>query len=95
MSDTLTFMTWSRHFETGLALVDKQHHALVDMINQAAPHLAVNDDVAKRAVGPLLDNLTRYALVHFRDEEQLMVQKRMAPAYLQQHHKTHQAFVDE
>ncbi len=88
-------MRWSRHFETGLDLVDKQHHALVNMINQAAPHLALNDDVAKQAVGPLLDNLTHYALVHFRDEEALMVQKNLAPDYLQQHHKTHQAFVDE
>ncbi len=95
MQTALNFLAWSRHFETGLALVDKQHHALVDMVNQAAPHLAMNDDVAKRAVGPLLDNLTHYALVHFRDEEQLMVHKKMAPAYLQQHHKAHQAFVDQ
>lgn len=95
MPTALNFLAWSRHFETGLAQVDQQHHALVDMVNQAAPHLAMNDDVAKRAVGPLLDNLTRYALVHFKDEEQLMVHKKMAPAYLQQHHKAHQAFVDE
>ncbi len=95
MPSTLAFMTWSRHFETGLPLVDKQHRALVDMINQAAPHLAMNDAVAKRSVGTLLDNLTRYAQVHFQDEEQLMAQHKMAPAYLRQHHQAHQAFVDE
>ncbi|MDD2878992.1 MAG: bacteriohemerythrin [Rhodoferax sp.] len=91
----MQLMAWNPHFETGLELVDTQHHALVDMINLAAPHLALNDDVAKRAVGPLLDNLTKYAVVHFRDEERLMAQKGMAPDYLAHHHVTHQAFVDE
>ena len=91
----MNLMAWSAHFETGLALVDSQHRALVDMVNQAAPHLALNDEVAKRAVGPLLDNLTRYALVHFRDEEQLMAQKMMARDYLTHHRQAHQAFVLE
>jgi hemerythrin-like metal-binding protein len=95
MESAIAFLNWSRYFETGLELVDKQHHALVDMVNQAAPHLAMNDDMAKRAVGPLLDNLTRYALIHFRDEEHLMMQREMAPAYLTQHHRAHQMFVDQ
>lgn len=91
----MKLMAWNPHFETGLELVDAQHHALVDMINLAAPHLALNDDVAKRAVGPLLDNLTKYAVIHFRDEEWLMAQKEMALDYQSHHHSTHQAFVDE
>jgi hemerythrin-like metal-binding protein len=78
-----------------LELVDTQHHALVDMINQAAPHLALNDETAKRAVGPLLDNLTKYAAVHFRDEEQLMGKKQLARDYLKHHHQAHVAFVNE
>ena len=91
----MNLMAWNPHFETGLELVDAQHHALVDMINLAAPHLALNDEVAKRAVGPLLDNLTKYAAVHFRDEERLMAHKEMALDYQSHHHSTHQAFVDE
>jgi signal transduction histidine kinase len=43
----------------------------------------------------LLDNLTRYTLVHFRDEEHLMAKKMMVRDYLVHHHQTHQAFVDE
>ena len=91
----MTLMAWSPYFETGLELVDKQHHALVDMVNNAAPHLALNDDVAKRAVGPLLDNLTHYAAIHFRDEEILMANRNMVPDYQVHHHQSHQAFVDE
>src|SRR5450759_4537772 len=91
----MKLMAWNPYFETGLELVDAQHHALVDMINLAAPHLALNDETAKRAVGPLLDNLTKYAAVHFRDEEQLMGQKQLARDYLKHHHQAHVAFVNE
>ncbi|MDD2923862.1 bacteriohemerythrin [Rhodoferax sp.] len=91
----MALMAWTPYFETGLDLVDAQHHALVDMVNNAAPHLALDDEAAKQAVGPLLDNLTRYAAIHFRDEERMMVQKGLVPDYLRHHHQTHQAFVDE
>jgi hemerythrin-like metal-binding protein len=91
----MKLMAWSNHFKTGIELVDTQHRALVDMINQAAPHLALNGESAKRAVGPLLDNLTRYAAVHFRDEEHFMAQKQLTPDYLALHHKSHLAFVDD
>jgi len=92
---TATLMAWSPIFETGLAQVDRQHHALVDLVNQAAPHLALDDAAARRAVGQLLDNLTQYAVIHFRDEERLMAEHGLAPGYLAHHQHTHQAFVDE
>ncbi len=91
----MQLMAWSPYFETGIELVDVQHHALVDMINQAAPHLALNGESAKRAVGPLLDNLTRYAAIHFRDEENFMAKKQLARDYLVHHHQSHGAFVNE
>ena len=91
----MKLMAWSPQFETGIELIDTQHRALVNMINQAAPHLALNGDAAKRAVGPLLDNLTRYAAVHFHDEEHFMAQKQLARDYLAHHHQSHVAFVNE
>jgi hemerythrin-like metal-binding protein len=94
-SAEMKLMAWSPHFETGIGLIDGQHRALVNMINQAAPHLALNGESAKRAVGPLLDGLTRYAAVHFRDEEHFMAQQQLTRDYLVHHHQAHQAFVDE
>jgi hemerythrin-like metal-binding protein len=91
----LKLMAWSSQFETGIESIDGQHRALVNMINQAAPHLALNGEAAKRAVGPLLNNLTRYAAVHFHDEEQFMVEIHLTPDYLAHHHQAHVAFVDE
>lgn len=91
----MKLMAWTPHFETGLDLVDAQHHSLVDMVNQAAPHLALNDEVAKLAVRPLLDNLTQYAAIHFRDEERLMAERQLTQDYQVHHRQTHQVFVDE
>lgn len=91
----MNLMAWSTHFETGIELIDEQHRALVNMINQAAPHLALNGEAAKRAVGPLLDNLTSYAAVHFHDEEKFMAQQYLTREYRKLHHQSHVAFVGE
>lgn len=88
----MSLMAWSHHFETGLPTVDRQHRALVDLVNTAAPLLASAGDSGLQKAGHLLDELTRYALVHFRDEEQLMHDEGLDPAYLDKHHRTHQAF---
>jgi hemerythrin-like metal-binding protein len=91
----MKLMAWSEHFVTGIDTVDAQHHALVDMINAAAPSLALGDAQAKRVVSPLLDKLIHYAAVHFKFEEELMAKTQVLPDYLAQHQRTHQAFVDE
>jgi len=91
----MKLMAWSEHFVTGIASVDAQHHALVDMINAVAPSLALGAEDAKRIASPLLDKLIRYAATHFKHEEDLMTQAQVLPEYFEQHHRTHQAFVEE
>jgi len=91
----MNLMTWSEHFVTGIAPVDAQHRALVDMINTAAPHLASGGEAAQQAAGPLLDKLIAYAASHFRFEEDLMRSAQVTPGYFAQHQGTHQSFVEE
>ena len=91
----MTLMAWSEHFVTGLETVDAQHRELVNLVNAAAEPLALSGEAALAAARPLLERLTRYAAVHFRYEEGLMAQARLAPHYLQQHSQAHRAFVDE
>src|ERR1035437_2903858 len=93
--NTMELMAWSDQFVTGLELVDTQHHGLVDLVNAAAPYLAQTGDAGVRAAGPFLEQLFHYAATHFRDEEELMRKEGLAPEYLEQHHRTHVAFVDE
>lgn len=85
-------MAWSRHFETGIDKVDTQHRALVDLINKAAPLLATAGESDMARADHLLDQLGHYATIHFRDEERLMHEAGLAPAYLVHHHGTHEGF---
>ena len=91
----MQLMAWSDEFVTGLETVDAQHHALVNLVNAAAPHLAQVGDGAVRAVAPVLEKLLHYAATHFRDEEQLMAATQLAPQYVEQHRRGHTAFVEE
>ena len=91
----MNLMAWSEHFVTGIAPVDAQHKALVDMINLAAPHLASGGAGSQQVLGPLLDKLVQYAASHFKFEETLMTQVAVMPAYFEQHLRTHQTFVAE
>lgn len=90
----MNFMTWSRHFETGIDEVDRQHRALVDLVNKAAPLLASAGQNGIAHAGHLLDQLGHYATIHFRDEERLMLESGLDPAYLAHHHGTHEGFAD-
>ncbi len=88
----MSFMTWSHHFETGLDGVDKQHKALVDLVNAVAPLLSATGDAGVKQAEHLLDQLTHYATVHFQDEEALMRDTGLAPEYIDKHGHTHEAF---
>jgi hemerythrin-like metal-binding protein len=88
-------MVWNEDFVTGIDTIDAQHHALVDMINDVAPQLALGREQAKREVAPLLDKLIQYAAHHFKHEEDLMTEVKVLPEYFQEHQRTHLAFVDE
>ena len=88
----MSFMAWSRHFETGIDLVDAQHRALVELVNKAAPILAAAGTDSISHADHLLDQLGHYAIVHFQDEEKLMTAEGLAADYQAHHHGTHEGF---
>jgi two-component system NtrC family sensor kinase len=90
----MTLLQWSEHFVTGIDGVDHQHRGLVDLVNAAAPVL-IGGDPTTLAAETLLDRLTDYAANHFRDEERLMGECGIDPAYYAQHVASHRSFVDE
>ncbi|MDR1350016.1 MAG: hemerythrin domain-containing protein [Zoogloeaceae bacterium] len=97
---------WDQRYETGIPIVDSQHHRLVDMLNNMV------DTVTERQQGvtpdnivTLLDALAAYAVEHFADEEKLMRENRdnipneeLRAAFRQheeQHKRQHAAFVEQ
>ncbi len=88
-------MDWSRHFVTGIAVVDSQHRGLVELINEVAPLLGGGDALGADTARSVLDRLWEYALTHFRDEEQIMRHGGLDPDELAHHLRSHHGFVDE
>ena len=63
----MQFFYWNKNFEIGIAVVDRQHRQLVDMINNLAA--AITEVGGLPEVRQLFGRLMEYAATHFHDEE--------------------------
>ncbi len=62
--------TWNSQLETGIDLIDAQHKALFEAINQFA--VAVEGGRTEQGIAESLDFLATYTLDHFEAEERFM-----------------------
>ncbi len=85
---------WGAHFETGLTEVDKQHHHLVDIINQFGNLLAENV-VHSEDVNSLYNQLADYAIYHFKEEEKFMSEAKVDVLHMDRHIDVHKGFLDD
>ncbi|KPV43085.1 bacteriohemerythrin [Alicyclobacillus ferrooxydans] len=85
----MALVTWDEKYSVGNGMIDKQHHSLVDLINQL--HDAMKEGKSKEKVKPTLDALLKYTKEHFTYEEQRM-QAANYPLF-SEHKKQHEGFV--
>jgi hemerythrin len=86
---------WDKHFETGLAEVDKQHRHLVDVVNRFGDLLGQPKGVAFGDIEIVFNELAAYAGYHFKEEEGMMAQVGLHAAYVAQHVQLHTNFLQE
>ncbi len=86
---------WDKHFETGLAEVDKQHHHLVDVINRFGDLLSQLEGVSFGDIETVFNELADYAKYHFREEEYMMSLVGLDPRYVAHHVQLHLNFLQE
>ena len=86
---------WDKHFETGLENVDRQHHALVDLINRFGELVTRLDSVALGDIEALFRELAAYAKYHFLEEENMMLQAGLDPRHVEAHKQFHNDFLQE
>ena len=86
---------WNKFFETGLEMVDRQHHGLIDLINRFGESLVQADGVSSGDVEVLFNQLAAYAQNHFQEEELLMQGAGLDPRHIEQHKKSHADFVQD
>ncbi len=83
---------WNPHLETGIALVDEQHHKLVALINRLAEqhvHGATQADMQA-----VLTELVDYADYHFETEEAIWQKGLSGDIWLDKHLQAHCEFFD-
>jgi len=62
---------WDDRFSFGISIIDKEHRAFIDVINNAFVAMEQNDN--PEAVIELLKEMTNYTLTHFATEETYMI----------------------
>lgn len=89
-------IAWQADFATGVAIIDDQHHVLINMLNDA--NLKLNDRSPIADFAKIVQSLLSYAGYHFQTEQDLMVEYGYAAACEAddaKHRAQHQAFADK
>ena len=85
---------WNQSFVTGLSTVDDQHHHLVNLLNSFGDLIADNA-VEFGDVEALANELARYAIYHFDEEERMMEEFLIDRRHLDHHLAEHAWFLKE
>lgn len=86
---------WDKNLETGLAAVDHQHRKLVDIVNRLGSLVADGKDIGSLDIDELFNDLVKYTLYHFQEEEKLMELAHVDSRHCGPHRREHQVFVEE
>jgi hemerythrin-like metal-binding protein len=86
---------WSDRFASGIESVDSQHQQLFRLINQVGDLLVGGAEVSEAATEALIKKLADYARFHFTDEERVMTEGGLDPAYIDSHKKIHTRFTEQ
>ncbi|MBN2796918.1 MAG: hemerythrin family protein [Clostridia bacterium] len=79
---------WSEKFSTGNELIDVQHKALIGIVNNFS--IAITDEKGIEALEKVLNDMSSYAWLHFRTEEDLMA--KYSFEYQEDHKQRHDQF---
>lgn len=85
-------LSWDAAYESGHAVIDRQHRALFESCNTLIRLVAANRSQAE--VNPLLDRLIAEVQHHFRTEEALLGE-RVASEALAEHHRKHEELAQQ
>lgn len=81
---------WNDDFNIGITKIDKQHHKLVDLINQLAKVMIMGGE---SQLADVLEELGNYAQFHFHDEEKIWKTYLENDNSFKKHQATHDSFM--
>ncbi len=68
----MSFFEWKAEYNTGVVVIDRQHQRLVEILNEL--YIAVMEIRGQEAISGVIKSMVEYAVVHFKTEEDLMLQ---------------------
>jgi hemerythrin len=83
----MTHIVWTDDLNTGISVIDKQHHRIVEYINNLYD---IRDTHDREQLGNVLQELVDYTLSHFSFEESLMEEAQYP--FINGHKKVHDMF---
>ena len=83
---------WGKQFESGIPDIDAQHQGLVALINDYGTALSEND-VDRKVLDSIFEQLINYTKTHFRTEETLMSEMKLDRRHISTHFKSHREFI--
>jgi hemerythrin len=90
-----TSFVWDQGFATGLNVVDRQHHALVDLLNEVSQAQFSPGGCSAQLLAGIYQRLLAYTEYHFGAEEELMVRGGLDARHIETHRAQHRQFVQE
>lgn len=91
LDTAIDIFPWDENFNTGLAIIDEQHHALVRLLNTLASHVAFG--LTSPSLADVFDELASYAIYHFETEEAIWHEYLPGDPLEQGHLEVHADFV--
>jgi hemerythrin len=82
----MALLNWDDSYSVSIRAFDEQHRHLFDLLNRL--HDAMKAGMSNAVLGPILQELVRYAATHFEAEEGIMQQHRYP--MLSEHRRQHQ-----
>lgn len=86
---------WDTCFVTGVAIVDEQHHKLVDIMNRFGAIVMKTGDSNRAELDLALGEVADYASYHFRDEAAMMHAANIDERHIKHHCTEHARFLED
>ncbi|MCL2179564.1 MAG: bacteriohemerythrin [Treponema sp.] len=85
------FITWTNKWACGIKVIDDQHKALVELVNDLFKHVTGEDKQEHDYFDKVIQELVNYVKVHFAAEEKILIATKYA-GYAE-HKKQHDLFI--